>query len=367
MKIVKLKNNKWGVDFRCPFHGRRRRYSPENSKKGAGAYAETLRQMMTNGEDPCMELQKISIKTKNVLFSTHVKEWFETYVIPTNKPSEQATKESVLRVHLLPWFGNTPIDEITFHQIEQFKAAKIKTGLNPKTINNILACLSKCLNSAIDWERLKTMPKIKKLPCVSKRIDFLSPLESCQLLQHKAEQMWHLMIFVGLRTGMRFGELLGLRWEDIDLEHSVITVRHSLVRGILGTPKNGKIRHLKIAGDLHEELLHRASKKGFVFQLSDGRNPTYHVAANALRRVCKASGIRRIAWHALRHTFASQLVMAGVALPVVKELLGHASIIMTMKYAHLAPSAMSDAVDLFEKIEQQELEKFGAKAALTPA
>jgi integrase len=292
-------------------------------------------------------------------FGEFSKGWYKTYVLTTNKPSEQYTKEGVLRVHLLPFFGETPLDKINNYQIEQFKALKKQAGLNPKTINNFLACLRKCLQCAIDWEKITVMPKMKKFPIDCGRIDFLSPTESAKLLADNQDPIINGMAFMALRTGMRFGEIIGLDWVDVDMEKRTINVRRNKVMGIIGTPKNGKVRSIAMASDLHTFLSKQAKKSGPVFHLVDGRELTHHLALNALKRVCVRVGIRKISWHTLRHTTASHLAAEGVPMNVVKELLGHSSILMTSKYAHLAPSAIKDAVELFSQIESREVEKSG--------
>lgn len=367
MKTCKINGN-WCVDYRDPQTNKRHRVqSPENTRRGAEAYEQLLRQKMSRGEPlpgaPSLT-PKITEEPQVLTFEEFSREWFETYVKTVNKPSEQYTKEGVLRVHLIPFFGKTPIDKISAYQIEQFKALKKKDGLNPKTINNFLACLRKCLQSAIDWDRLITMPKMKKFPESGGRIDFLSPIESAKLLSDSQDPVVNGMTLMALRTGMRFGEIIGLDWSDVDLPRQVINVRRNKVMGIIGTPKNGKVRSIDMSSDLYAYLSQRARKAGPVFYL-DGRDLTHHLALNALKRSCERMGVRKISWHTLRHTTASQLVAEGVPLNIVKELLGHSNILMTSKYAHLAPSAIKEAVELFSKIEQRELNKVGTETALT--
>ncbi len=365
MKTGKLKG-KWGVDFKCEYHGRRRRHSPENSKRGAEAYADFLRQRMTRGEDPCGQIKlKEEDTPQKILFADFAQEWFDSYVVTNNKLSEQYTKKGMLRVHLIPWFGKTPIDAINAQQIEQFKAAKKKANLNPKTINNFLACLQKCLQTAVDWDKLAAIPKIKKFPIGVGRIDFLSPIESAKLLTDKEDPLIVGMALMGLRTGMRFGEIIGLDWRDVDMRKRVINVCRNKVMGAIGTPKNGKTRSINIASDLYAFLEKQTERVGPVFKVESGRELTHHFALNALKRACIRVGIRKTSWHVLRHTTASHLVTRGIPITVVKELLGHSSILMTSKYAHLAPSAIKDAVELFSQIEKEEAEKNGAEMALS--
>jgi integrase len=154
-----------------------------------------------------------------------------------NKPSEVRAKESVLRNHLVPFFGGKNIKDINSQDVDRYKALKVKEGQGAKSINNHLFILQRCLNVGMEWERIEKVPKIAKLKCVSQRLDFLSPTESRQLIQGCKEPTWREMLLMALRTGMRLGELCGLEWRDIDLQRKIITVQRSLVRGVLGTTK----------------------------------------------------------------------------------------------------------------------------------
>ncbi|MDD5760362.1 MAG: site-specific integrase [Desulfobulbaceae bacterium] len=345
----------WWVDIRFN-RDRYRKRSPDNTKAGAQAYEATIRQRVARGESILPKKQE---KPESLTFEKFTQEWFETYVKANCKHSEILNKQGTLKLHLVPWFGNKELRDIQTLDIEQYKAEKNKKGLSPKTINNHLASLSKCLNCAYEWGRLKTAPpKIKKLKSNFHRIDFLSPVETWQLLQDHSEPTWNCMILVALRTGMRFGELLGLEWSDIDWERKQITVKQSFVRGVMGTPKSGKIRHIPMTDELCEALADRRKLHGLVFERPLGEF-THRVASNAIHRICKRTGVRKTCWHILRHTFASHLAMEGVPIPVVQQLLGHASIVMTMRYAHLSPSKLNEAVAVFERLEKREIEKFG--------
>ena len=346
----------WWADFR--FKDKRyRKRSPDNSKAGAQAYEATLRQRLARGEPI-----ETKIAEKDTLtFGEFAHEWFETYVKANCKHSEILGKQGLLNYSLTPWFGKTLLSKIDLLAVEQYKAEKIKIGLAPKTVNNHLAALGKCLNCAHEWGKLATVPpKIKRLKAVSQRIDFLSPIESHQLIQDRSEPMWNCMILVALRTGMRLGELLGLEWSDIDWERRILTVRQSLVRGVIGTPKSGKIRHIPLAEDAYQALAERRRVYGRVFQQAGER--THRVAANSIHRICKRAGVREVGWHLLRHTFASHLAMEGVPIPTVQQLLGHSTIVMTMRYAHLSPSKLWEAVAVLEGLEQREIAKYGQQA-----
>lgn len=139
--------------------------------------------------------------------------------------------------------------------------------------------------------------------------------------------------------------MFGLRWEDVDLKTGRLVVRQSISRGIVGTPKSGKFREVPLSEHAAAALKGERHLRGpLVFCDQDGQPFTHTAAKWPLWRACRRAGLRLVQWHVLRHTFASHLVMRGVPLKAVQELLGHATIEMTMRYAHLSPCVRRDAV-----------------------
>lgn len=339
MSARKIKQS-WWVDFRS--NGvRYRKRSPESSRAGALLYETMLRQRLVRGEP-------IDDTVQAPTFAEFVPQWFETYVIPNNKLSEREAKDKNLRIHLLPWFGATRLDAITASDLERYKAAKLASGLTPKTINNHLATFMKCLRSAQEWGRLTAVPRTKFLRVPPQPYDFLTAAESDGLLAaSKSDVRAHAMILTGLRTGMRLGELRGLEWRNVDLGRRVIFVCQAIVSGQRTSPKNHRTRYVPIAPSLVQTLEALGPCRGYVFGES-GTAMGCQTAYTVLRQACRRAGLRRIGWHVLRHTFASQLAAAGVPIRVVQELMGHAAIQMTMRYAHLAPSTLIDAVGVLE-------------------
>jgi len=158
------------------------------------------------------------------------------------------------------------------------------------------------------------------------------------------------MILTALRTGMRQGELKGLQWSSIDWQNRSITVRHSYndYTKQLESPKSNRERHIPMDVDVYAMLFNRKKSTGYVFLNEHESNQPFkaHYLERRLKEICKAAGLRHIGWHVLRHTFASHLAMRGVPLNAVQALLGHSSITTTMRYAHLAPSALRAAIDM---------------------
>ena len=153
-----------------------------------------------------------------------------------------------------------------------------------------------------------------------------------------------------LRTGMRLGELRALRWDDVDLVAGRIVVRYSAWEDIVGTPKTDSTREIPLSDDARKALkLHRRPGVLLVFCDKKGEMQPRDVCNWPLWRACRRAGLRQIGWHVLRHSFASQLIMRGRSLKEVQELLGHTSITMTMRYAHLAPNVLRDAVQVLDR------------------
>jgi integrase len=341
---VRVIKKSWWVDFTT--NGARfRKRSPENSRAGAQAFEATLRQRLARGES--IERGK-SATEQEQRFEQFANQWFDEYVIPNNKYSEQRTKKYLLNAFLIPFFGEMPIARITAHDIERYKAHEIKNGATNKTLKNRLTIMNKCLATAYEWLELGThLPKIKWPKCPPTPTDYLSP-EECELLLSHADGVVYEMCLTALRTGMRQGELRGLQWSSIDWENESLAVRHSRCdyRKVLGSPKNNRERHIPLDTDVYEMLYKRKKSTGYVFE-DEEREPFDNKRLNrGLAAICKRAGLRKITWHILRHTFASHLAMRGVPLTAVQTLLGHSNITTTMRYAHVAPSTLRTAIDM---------------------
>lgn len=328
-----------------------------NTRAGAQAYELCLRESLSKGED----ISKSNAKqSPELTFKDFSDQWLKTYVQTNNKFSELVTKQFILKNHLVPWFGRTSLDAIQSPEIERYKAVK-QTTLSAKTVNNHLIVLGKCLRTAEEWGHLNKLPKIRLLRTTPPPFDFLSEEELAQLLSDQAEPKWHLMVNIAAKTGMRRGELLALQWCDINIETGLITVRSSCYRGTITAPKNHRIRYIPISSSLRSLLLKSAKTEGYVFPNECGQVIQGGTVTNVLLRMCRRNKIRPIGWHTLRHTFASQLAMKGASLSAIKELLGHSSITMTTRYAHISSAALKNTVELLDSVPQpiQEKKIFG--------
>lgn len=339
---ARFMKNHWWIDARIS--GQRiRRKSPVNTKRGAEAAERLIRQQILDGtfdqkEEALPEIPTVAEFAREFLLQAEV----------NNKPSEVASKEMILRVHVVPAFGSLKLDQVDSRQLEHYKAAKLKQGLHPKTLNNHLTCIRRLWSLAVEWGLTREIPKVVWLKAPKPEAAFLD-FEEAERLIAGADEEWRPMIVIALKTGLRLGELLALRYEDVDLVAGRLLVRRAVARGIIGTPKSGKSREVPLSPEAVQALKRGRHLKGeLVFSDPDGKMLAKTSCKWPLWRACQKAGLRKIGWHALRHTFASHLVMRGAPLKAVQEMLGHSTIEMTMRYAHLAPAVHRQAVALLD-------------------
>ncbi len=354
MAVRKIKDA-WWIDVRFN-RVRHRLRSPENTKAGAEVYESKIRERLLRGEP--LHAKNLT-KPNSPTFKQFGEEWFNSYVVANNKPQEQKRKKSVLHYHLYPIFGSMNLGDISVRHVEQLKARLLERGSSPSTVNNTLNVLAKCLRCAEEWGEIQSRPEIRRVRMPPCKFDFLSGDEAGQLLQAADKPLWFAMSLMALRTGMRFGELVAIEWQDIDLSGMKLVVRRSLSGKVVTSPKNNRERSIPITKDLGSELSQLKKCSGPLFQRAEGGYITHSMARKALERTCRAAGIRRLGWHMLRHTFASHLASNSVSLQVIQQFLGHSDMKITLRYAHLAPSTLRDAIDTLERVEVRQTPYFG--------
>ncbi|MCC6864532.1 MAG: site-specific integrase [Ignavibacteria bacterium] len=341
MAVIKRGKSFWiDIGFN---HRRYRKRSPLNTCRGAKAYEVVIRQKLASGK-PLEESEPVTPP----IFRDIALKWFDVNVKNNNKPSEIQIRSYLLNRRIIPFFGKKIINKITTYDIEEFKSQLIQDEkLSAKTVNNNLSILSCCFKAALEWEIIEHIPRIKLLKVPPQTFDFLSETELQQLLS-SASGLWYDMILTAARTGMRIGELIALKAEDIDFEKRLLTVQRNNVRGFEGTPKNNRTRIIPLIESVYQVLRQRSGKDSYIFCKADGDVLKYNYCLNNLIRLCKKAGLRRIGWHDLRHTFASHLEANGATILTIKDLLGHSDIKMTMRYTHVNLSSLNKAMQTLE-------------------
>lgn len=282
-------------------------------------------------------------------FGAFAKEYMDGYGAANNKPSHQTNNRSLLSRHLLR-FGDVALDAIGVREIDRLKA-ELARSRNPLTVNNVVGLLVRILRYAVEVELLERAPRIRRLKTMPSPFDFLI-FEELDRLCDSAEREPVLLaaVLLGAHAGLRRGELMGLRWEDVDLKASTpqLTVRRSRWQGVVTAPKGGRERKLPLTERLLRALRSVRSLNPGVLCHADGTPWSWRTMRHALPRLCKRAGLRSIGWHSLRHTFCSHLAMRGATPKAIQELAGHADLSTTLRYMHLAPRALVESVRLLD-------------------
>lgn len=266
-------------------------------------------------------------------------------------------------IQLKATFGNLPLRQFSTMLIEQYQTERTQRGNKPATINRHIATLKHMFTKAVDWnmveeDTLKRIRKVKLLEENNRRLRYLSKEECMSLVNACADHLKPIVI-TALNTGMRRNEILSLKWKNVDLKHGFI---------LLDQTKNGKRRELPINQTLRETFSRIIPRLDVPYVFYDAKTGNrYQDVKTAFNSACRRAGIRDFHFHDLRHCVASHLVMAGVDLTTVKELLGHETLTMTLRYSHLAPSHKVKAVDILDSAinENSTIQKLYKKEGVT--
>ncbi len=272
------------------------------------------------------------------------RELAEEYLVWITRQKDVVNKTRKVK-QLVDRFGDLQLRRFSTKIVEDFQTERLKRN-KTATVNRLLATLKHMFTKAEEWEMveeeyLKKVRKVKLLKENNRRLRYLAQDEA-HCLVHNCDTHLQPVVQVALNTGMRKQEILKLKWdENIDLKHGFI---------LLIDTKNNERREIPINSTVREALskqVRRLDVPWVFYDPKTGRKwgDLKRSFYSALRR----SGIKDFRFHDLRHTFASHLVMAGVDITTVKELLGHKTLSMTLRYAHLAPSHKVAAVDLLNE------------------
>lgn len=298
----------------------------------------------------------------------YLDEWLKAHK-QVIRPRSYERYEAIIRLHLVPKLGKLPLQKLSGQHLQRLYTEKLESGLSSTTVSAIHNMLHTALDNAVKLGILarnvcETVSPPRK---VHKEMKPLSPEQARQLLEAAKGHPREALFVLALATGMRRGELLGLKWQDVDLEQGVLHVRRALTRMPTGLgyketePKTKKSRRSivlasfaivallkhrekqekmrRVAGDAWEE-------HDYVFCSPLGRhlNPGHDVLVQ-LKKLLEKTGLPDIRFHDLRHSTATLLLSKGVHPKVVQEILGHSEISMTLDiYSHVLPTMQKEAM-----------------------
>lgn len=326
----------WYIDF--TYHGKRFR-------EAVGPDEDLAVDVLSKRKVEIRENRFFPDKKKNpdiVKFHDFAIEYLR-WSIANKKPSAKTRELSTMRI-LDREFGEKDLDEISSYQVEAWKM-KRKKEVKPSTVNRELAVVKSFFTKAIEWGKCQEHParKVKKFKVRNERLRYLMPDEIRILLSNCAEHI-RPIVMVAVHTGMRKGEVLSLRRDQVNFEQGIITLTDT---------KNSERRDIPMNETVKVTLRAIDGEDPFFFASTKKKGKPFVWIEMSFHQALKKSGIEDFKFHDLRHTFASNLVMAGEDLHTVGELLGHKSLNMTKRYAHLSPKFKKRAVNVLDRIMSQ--------------
>ncbi len=337
---LNFQDGKWYVDFTA--QGKRIRQFGGYTKEQA---RNTLAKIRIEKLDEKLGFKKPAAEP--VLFATFADVFLETYC-KQNKKSWLGDKLTL--ENLKSYFEGETLQSIGPEQVERYKA-KRRADVSPATVNRGLACLRTMFNKAVEWGKLEATPlrSVKKFKEPAGRERILTAEEARRLIDNASKAIRPVLI-VALNTGMRRGEILGLRWRAVDFVRGSILIEES---------KSGKSRFVPMNQPVAEVLRALPRDSEFVFHnpetgghIKDVKT-AFHAACRRAKKDPddeKDPGIVGLRFHDLRHTAFSMMVEGGIDLVTVSKIAGHASIQMTMRYAHPTPEHMRRAVERLDEM-----------------
>jgi integrase len=316
----------------------------------------------------------IDYDDENMTVGEYLDVWLQSSVRGSVRQSTYDRDTSLVNNHLRPALGGIKLKKLSAAHVQGLYRDRLDHGLTPSTVHKMHAILHKALSQALKWHMVprNVTEAVSPPRPTPKEMRPLTSQEARRLLQEARGNRLEALYVLAVTTGMRQGELLALKWQDVDLENATVSVRRTLTRSggryTLGEPKTKKSRRsirltTRAADALGQHLERQLSEmqvlgdayadQGLVFTTNTGApiNPS-NVRQRSFAPLLKMANLPRIRFHDLRHTCATLLLGKGTHPKLVQELLGHATVAITLDtYSHVMPGmgdqtarAMQDAL-----------------------
>jgi integrase len=297
---------------------------------------------------------------ENMTAGEYLDRWLNDSDRDSVRTSTYERHEQIVRLHLKPVLGHVKLAKLTPAHVQGLYRDKLDSGLSPATVQKIHSVLHKALAQALKWNMIarNAADAVKAPRPVPEEMRPLSPDEARKLIEAASGDKLEALYVLAVHTGMRQGELLALKWEDIDLNEGIIHIKRTLARSggriALGEPKTkGSRRTVHLTGAAVEALRSHLERQledierlgdlyrdhGLVFTSQVGTliNPT-NLRRRSFAPLLERAGLPKIRFHDLRHTCATLLLTRNVHPKYVQELLGHATVSITLDtYSHVIP------------------------------
>lgn len=363
--IYKRKDGLWAAAVNLGYRGgklRRKVYYGKTREEVQGKLVAALSDVQRG----------IPIPTERQTLARFLQSWLAEVVKQSVRPKTFNTYEYIVKLHIEPELGKKVLTKLSPQDVQRFLNEKLESGLSARTVRHINDTLRCSLNVALKWglvsRNVATLvgpPRIQR-----KEIRSFTPDEARTFLKTIKGDRLEALFSVALSLGLRQGEALGLRWQDVDFEARTLRVIYALQRieGRLQLvePKTERSRRvLPLPETVHSALRSHRSRQleerlalgscwketGLVFTSTIGTPLEPRNVVRKFHALLKKAGLPHSRFHDLRHSCASLLLAQGVPARTVMDVLGHSQISLTMNtYAHVMPAMKQDAMDLMESI-----------------
>lgn len=374
MQVLKTKDS---VKYReCIYLDGRAIFSPRFDRKTDAK--EWKARLMSERQNFLATGQKVEIQpTQKFLiigFKKYALHWLDNRVKARCTRRTYETYKSNLIKHLIPFFKDRPLDKITLQDGDKLTMSLQDSKHNSKGINLIFGVLKRVLIEATREEVIDKNPltHFKSLKVRPRPDVFLTDMEISQLLNSNRNSHLYPLFVTALNTGLRKGELGGLCWDRVNFETNLIEVTRS--RDWLGLDErlktNTSRRYVPMNKETRRLLMElRSQKRGkdYVFVDLEGVPIDIHHLYRDFRKAQENAGmVRKVRFHDLRHTFASHFMMKGGNIYDLQKILGHSSMDMTQRYAHLSPDHLIRAINVVNFSSTSEIGFEGNTANIQP-
>jgi len=359
--IFKRKDGRWCASVSLDFG--KRKYIYGKTREEVGRKLTVAQKAKQDGLPLPAERQTVE---------QYLKHWLES-VKPSLRPSTHLRYEQLVRLHALPYLGKLPITRLKPDHLQRLYADRLGSGQAPASVRQLHAVLHRAFRQATRWGLVgRNVVDLVSAPRVARSdMQALTPQQARALLDAAAGDRLEALYTVALSTGMRQGELLALRWRDVDLEARSIGVRNTLQRTadghMLGDPKTARSRrHVRLTATAIQALKrHRIMQneerlrvgvawQNLDFVFSDevgGFIKEWNLRKQSFLPLLKRAGLPIIRFHDLRHTAATLMMGQGVHPKIVSEMLGHSQVSITLDlYSHVTPTMQETATEALDAV-----------------
>ncbi|PLT32534.1 site-specific integrase [Bacillus sp. V5-8f] len=371
---VKKSGSSWYVQFdlgKDPQTGKRKQ------KKKRGFKTQKEAQKYLNEQLNAIH-KGTFFEPKDITFSEYVDYWFENYAVSNTSQKTMEVYSYIIKQHLKPSLGHFKISKLLPSHLQEYYSKKLKDGkiegggLSAQSVKHHHRLISKVLKDAVKWEFLTRNVAESVEPPKTKKTEMHTwdSYEVKTFLYSSRTSTYYWVYLTAIYTGMRRGEILGLRWQDVDFENHIIYVRQTMQpiinQGLtFKEPKSGKGRSITITPFLTKELKKLYKKQlenklsfgssyqdqGLVFSQVNGNPLQPSEVSKKFLKAIEAANLHRIRFHDLRHTHATLMLQQGVHPKVVSERLGHSTISITLDiYSHVLPNMQKEAANQFDQL-----------------